>query len=163
MVTPESIQTDIANGLSRMRPVKGRLQLRSARQGAWIIDDSYNANPSSLEAAIDVLEALGGRRFLVLGEMGELGDFSREAHLEAGRYARAHGVERLFAVGEATKLSVESFGEGAAWHDDAATVIEAVGRELASDVRVLVKGSRSNRLERVVAALESEPSVGGVH
>jgi len=154
---------DIANGLSRMRPVKGRLQLRSARQGAWIIDDSYNANPSSLEAAIDVLEALGGRRFLVLGEMGELGDFSREAHLEAGRYARAHGVERLFAVGEATKLSVESFGEGAAWHDDAATVIEAVGRELASDVRVLVKGSRSNRLERVVAALESVPSVGGVH
>ena len=154
---------DIANGLSRMRPVKGRLQLRSARQGAWIIDDSYNANPSSLEAAIDVLEALGGRRFLVLGEMGELGDFSREAHLEAGRYARAHGVERLFAVGEATKLSVESFGEGAAWHDDAATVIAAVGRELASDVRVLVKGSRSNRLERVVAALESEPSVGGVH
>ncbi|MEY2625991.1 MAG: UDP-N-acetylmuramoyl-tripeptide--D-alanyl-D-alanine ligase [Gammaproteobacteria bacterium] len=153
----------IATGLSRMRPVKGRLQLRSARQGAWIIDDSYNANPSSLQAAIDVLEALGGRRFLVLGEMGELGNFSREAHLEAGRYARSHGVERLFAVGEATKRSVESFGEGAVWHDDAAALTEAVSRELASDVRVLVKGSRSNRLERVVAALESVSSPVGVH
>jgi len=137
--------------------------LRGARQDAWIIDDSYNSNPSSLQAAIDVLEALGGRRFLVLGEMGELGDFSREAHLEAGRYARAHGVERLFAVGEATKLSVESFGAGAAWYADSAAVAEDVGRELASDVRVLVKGSRSNRLERVVAALESVSSAGGMH
>jgi UDP-N-acetylmuramoyl-tripeptide--D-alanyl-D-alanine ligase len=99
----------------------------------------------------------------VLGEMGELGDFSREAHLEAGRYARAHGVERLFAVGEATKLSVESFGEGAAWHADTASVAEAVSQELASDVRVLVKGSRSNRLERVVAALESVPSSVEMH
>lgn len=153
----------IARGLARMRAVKGRLQLRAARQGAWIIDDSYNANPSSLQAAIDVLEALGGRRFLVLGEMGELGEFSREAHLEAGRYARTHGVERLFAVGEATRLSVESFGEGAAWHADTAAVAEAVGRELAADVRVLVKGSRSNRLERVVAALEVAPSAGEMH
>ncbi|MFM7396088.1 MAG: UDP-N-acetylmuramoyl-tripeptide--D-alanyl-D-alanine ligase [Gammaproteobacteria bacterium] len=154
---------DIATGLARMRAVKGRLQLRSAHQGAWIIDDSYNANPSSLQAAIDVLEALGGRRILVLGEMGELGDYTREAHLEAGRYARAHGVERLFAVGEAAKHAVDSFGEGAAWHSDTAAVAEAVGRELAADVRVLVKGSRSNRLERVVAALESVPAAGGMH
>lgn len=154
---------DIARGLARMQAVKGRLQLRAAHRGAWVIDDSYNANPSSLQAAIDVLESLGGRRLLVLGEMGELGDFSREAHLEAGRYARAHGVERLYAVGEATKSSVESFGEGAAWHADTTAVAEAVARELAADVRVLVKGSRSNRLERVVAALESTPSVGEMH
>lgn len=154
---------DIARGLARMQAVKGRLQWRAAHRGAWIIDDSYNANPSSLQAAIDVLECLGGRRLLVLGEMGELGDFSREAHLEAGRYARAHGVERLYAVGEATKSSVESFGEGAAWHADTAAVAEAVERELAADVRVLVKGSRSNRLERVVAALESTPSAGEMH
>jgi len=162
-ITAGATLDDVAKGLARMRPVKGRLQLCGARSGAWIIDDSYNANPSSLQAAIDVLEALGGRRFLVLGEMGELGNFSREAHLEAGRYARAHGVERLFAVGEATKLSVESFGEGGVWHDDTAAVAEEVGRELAADVRVLVKGSRSNRLERVVAALESVPSAGGMY
>lgn len=154
---------DIATGLARMRAVAGRLQWREARAGAWIIDDSYNANPSSLQAAIDVLESVAGRRFLVLGEMGELGNFARDAHRDAGRYARAHGVERLFGVGEATRLAVESFGEGASWFADTAALAEAVDRELAADVRVLIKGSRSNRLERVVAALELMPSAGGMH
>lgn len=155
--------TEVAAGLARMRAVPGRLQWRAARTGAWIIDDSYNANPSSLQAAIDVLEAQGGRRFLVLGEMGELGSFSREAHIEAGRYARAHGVERLFGVGAASRLAVESFGEGASWHADTGALAEAVAAALTADVRVLVKGSRSNRLERVVAALASEPAAAGVH
>ena len=162
---------EISSGLARMRPVAGRLQLRAAREGAWLIDDSYNANPSSLEAAIDVLESLGGRRVLVLGEMAELGAFSREAHLEAGRYARDHGVARLFALGEATRHAVESFGAGASWHADVADLIAAVERELASGTRVLVKGSRMNRLERVVAALEQgvsradarEAAAEGVH
>jgi UDP-N-acetylmuramoyl-tripeptide--D-alanyl-D-alanine ligase len=90
----------------------------------------------------------------VLGEMAELGSYTREAHLEAGRYARAHGVERLYAVGEATRLAVEAFGEGAAWYADTGALSAALVRELAADVRVLVKGSRMNRLERVVAALE---------
>jgi UDP-N-acetylmuramoyl-tripeptide--D-alanyl-D-alanine ligase len=157
----------IAAGLARMRPVQGRLQWRAAHGGGWIIDDSYNANPSSLQAAIDVLEAVGGRRFLVLGEMAELGAFARDAHLEAGRYARAHGVERLFAIGEATRLAVESFGAGAAWYADADSLAAAVAGELAADVCVLVKGSRMNRLERVVRALESEPesaaTTAGVH
>lgn len=153
----------VASGLARMRPVAGRLQLRALRSGAWIIDDSYNANPSSLHAAIDVLEALGGRRFLVFGEMGELGSFSHDAHVEAGRYARAHGVERLFATGEAAKLTVASFGDGAAWYADTASLSGAVGDAIAPEVRVLVKGSRSNRLERVVAALDSARAAGGVH
>jgi UDP-N-acetylmuramyl pentapeptide synthase len=147
------------------------LQLRAARAGAWLIDDSYNANPSSLEAAIDVLESLGGRRLLVLGEMAELGAFAREAHLEAGRYARDHGVARLFALGEASRHAVETFGAGASWHADVADLTAAVERELASDTRVLIKGSRMNRLERVVAALEQstaradvhEPAAEGVH
>ena len=162
---------DISSGLARMRPVAGRMQLRAARAGAWLIDDSYNANPSSLEAAIDVLESLSGRRLLVLGEMAELGTFSREAHLEAGRYARDHGVARLFALGEATRHAVDSFGAGASWHADVADLTAAVERELASDTRVLVKGSRMNWLERVVAALEQgasradsrEPAAEGVH
>lgn len=149
----------VAEGLARMRAVPGRLQWRAAEAGGWIIDDSYNANPSSLQAAIDVLEALGGRRFLVLGEMGELGNYSREAHVEAGRYARAHGVERLFGVGAATRLAVESFGEGARWYADTTALAEEVTAALAPDVRVLVKGSRSNRLERVVTALERKPAV----
>lgn len=157
----------IASGLARMRPVQGRLQWRVACSGGWIIDDSYNANPSSLQAAIDVLEAVGGRRFLVLGEMAELGAFASDAHVEAGRYARAHGVERLFAIGEATRLAVESFGAGAVWYADADALATAVARELAADVCVLVKGSRMNRLERVVRALESVPesaaTPAGVH
>ena len=153
----------VASGLDRVRPVPGRLQWRPARAGGWLIDDSYNANPSSLRAAIDVLAAVGGRRLLVLGEMGELGSFSREAHLEAGRYARLRGVERLFGLGEATRLAVESFGNGGSWHADALELAAQVAAVLAPDVRVLIKGSRANRLERVVAALEAPPVDQGVH
>lgn len=156
---------DVAAGLAHMRPVPGRLQWRAAQGGGWILDDSYNANPSSLEAAIDVLESVGGRRLLVLGEMAELGSFTRDAHLEAGRYARAHGVDRLFALGEATRFAVEGFGPGATWFADADTLAAAVARELAAGVCVLVKGSRMNRLERVVNALEivGGAKTAGVH
>ncbi len=156
---------DVAAGLAHMRPVPGRLQWRAAQGGGWILDDSYNANPSSLEAAIDVLESVGGRRLLVLGEMAELGSFTRDAHLEAGRYARAHGVDRLFALGEATRFAVEGFGPGAIGFADADTLAAAVARELAAGVCVLVKGSRINRLERVVNALEivGGAKTAGVH
>ena len=144
---------DVAAGLARLEPVPGRLVLRPAAGGAWLIDDSYNANPSSLLAAIEVLGALEGRRWLVLGEMGELGSHSTAAHTEAGRQARAHGIERLFALGERASLAARSFGEGASRHDDALELAAAVRAGLAPDVRVLVKGSRMNRLERVVDAL----------
>lgn len=127
--------------------------LRPAIAGAWLIDDSYNANPSSLQAAIDVLAALEGRRWLVLGDMGELGEYAIEAHAEAGRYARTHGVERLFTVGPLAARAAQTFGEGASEHADATALAAAVRADLAADVRVLVKGSRSNRLERVVDAL----------
>ena len=143
----------VATGLARMRAVAGRLVLRPAIAGAWLIDDSYNANPSSLQAAIDVLAALEGRRWLVLGDMGELGEYAIEAHAEAGRYARTHGVERLFTVGPLAARAAQTFGEGASEHADATALAAAVRADLAADVRVLVKGSRSNRLERVVDAL----------
>jgi UDP-N-acetylmuramoyl-tripeptide--D-alanyl-D-alanine ligase len=149
---------EVAAGLAKMRPVPGRLVLRPAASGAWLVDDSYNANPSSLQAAIDVLAALEGRRWLVLGDMGELGSHAVEAHVEAGRYARAHGVERLFAVGALAALAARAFGEGGSEHGDVADCAAAVRADLADDVRVLVKGSRSNRLERVVDALS--PATG---
>lgn len=147
---------EVAAGLARMRPVPGRLVLRAASAGAWLIDDSYNANPSSLEAAIDVLAALEGRRWLVLGDMGELGAHAVEAHIEAGRYARAHGIERLFAVGALAARAARAFGEGGSEHADVVDCAAAVRAGLADDVRVLIKGSRSNRLERVVEALSPE-------
>ncbi len=149
----------IAAGLASVRPVPGRLQLKRAARGAWILDDSYNANPSSVRAGIEVLGSLSGRRWLVLGDMAELGDFGPEAHAEIGTLARQHGLERLFAVGPLAALAVERFGAGAQWFPDSQALTEALLGALASEtveVSVLVKGSRVNRLERVVAALVSD-------
>ena len=103
------------------------------------------------------LAALEGRRWLVLGDMGELGEHAIEAHAEAGRYARTHGVERLFTVGPLAARAAQTFGEGASVHADAVELAAAVRADLAVDVRLLVKGSRSNRLERVVDALLPGP------
>ena len=148
----------IVAGLGAVQPVKGRLQLKKSRHGAVLIDDSYNANPSSVHAGIEVLEQLeGGRKWLVFGQMGELGDFSADAHTEIGTFARAHGVERLFAVGNDAQLTVRSFGAGAEWFADTAALSLAVDAGLTPDVRLLVKGSRSNRLEKVIEALGGVP------
>lgn len=148
---------DVAAGLARMRAVAGRLQWRAALQGASLIDDSYNANPSSMHAAIDVLESIEGRRWLVMGDMAELGTHAVDAHIEAGRYARAHGVEKLFAIGALTPHAVKAFGAGAVWFPDVASLSSTVAAGLSPAVRVLVKGSRMNRLERVVDALVTAP------
>jgi UDP-N-acetylmuramoyl-tripeptide--D-alanyl-D-alanine ligase len=140
-------------GLGAMQPVSGRLQPGRTQQGARLLDDSYNANPSSMRAGIDVLAGLGGRPWLVMGDMGELGDHARDSHVEIGRYARERGVQRVFATGPLSMLAVESFGSGATWYPDTESLARAVNEELSADVSLLVKGSRSNRLERVVARL----------
>jgi UDP-N-acetylmuramoyl-tripeptide--D-alanyl-D-alanine ligase len=152
---------DIARGLAAMRPVPGRLQFKRAASGAWIIDDSYNANPSSVQAAIEVLATLTGSRWLVFADMGELGDYATESHRQVGVQAKAAGIERLFATGTAAQLAVASFGAGASWFPDTTELAAALTAELSriepgfspAEVRILVKGSRFNRLERVVAAL----------
>jgi UDP-N-acetylmuramoyl-tripeptide--D-alanyl-D-alanine ligase len=156
----------IAQGLGSVHAVPGRLQFKQTAGGAWLIDDSYNANPSSVRAAIQVLAALGGRRWLVLGDMGELGDFAAEAHSEIGEFARAQGIERLYATGTLMARAVESFGAGAYWFADVTALggaLDAALRESAAEVRVLVKGSRFNRLERVVDALTGSTGAGGAH
>ncbi len=145
--------TDVAAGLGAMRAVKGRLQLRRTRHGAWLIDDSYNANPSSVRAGLTVLSELDGRRWLVLGDMAELGSFAEASHRETGELARSLGVERLYAFGPLAALAAEAFGVGAQRYEDAEQLTRALEAELGPDVRLLVKGSRSNRLERVVDAL----------
>jgi UDP-N-acetylmuramoyl-tripeptide--D-alanyl-D-alanine ligase len=143
----------VAAGLAAARAVSGRLQFKTARGGAWLIDDSYNANPSSLRAAIDVLAELGGRCWLVLGDMAELGDHAAASHRDAGRYARARGIERLYAHGALAALAAREFGVGAQCFDSIEPLVGALQSELGPEVRLLIKGSRSNRLERVVAAL----------
>ena len=153
--------SEIASGLGSMRPVAGRLQFKRAASGAWIIDDSYNANPSSVAAAIEVLAQLDGRRWLVFADMGELGDYATESHRQVGVQAKAAGIERLFATGTLARLSVETFGAGASWFADNSKLAAGLSAELTPtqsgsatvDVRMLVKGSRFNRLEQVVAAL----------
>jgi UDP-N-acetylmuramoyl-tripeptide--D-alanyl-D-alanine ligase len=144
---------DVVAGLGAMQPVGGRLTPRRTKQGAHLIDDSYNANPSSMRAGVDVLTGLPGEPWLVMGDMGELGDQAEASHVQIGEYARQHGVRRLFATGPLSRLAAKSFGAGASWHADTAALAQAVDTELSAAVTLLVKGSRSNRLERVVASL----------
>ena len=156
----------IAAGLATVRAVPGRLQFKQTRGGAWLIDDSYNANPSSVRAAIEVLAGLDGRKWLVLGDMGELGEFATEAHSSIGEFARDQGIERLYASGALMARAVESFGAGARWYPDTTALTAALSEALAGAgpaVRLLVKGSRFNRLERVVDALTGHAATGSHH
>jgi UDP-N-acetylmuramoyl-tripeptide--D-alanyl-D-alanine ligase len=154
----------IAAGLAAVHAVPGRLQFKQSRSGAWLIDDSYNANPSSVRAAIEVLASLSGRKWLVLGDMGELGSFAAEAHADIGEFARAQGIERLYATGPLMQRAVDSFGAGARWFGSAAELTAAVDEALRGagpEARLLIKGSRFNRLERVVDALTGSAQAGG--
>ncbi len=145
----------VAPGLRTLRAVPGRLQFKTTTGGAWLIDDSYNANPSSVRAGIETLAQLDGRKWLVLGDMAELGSHAESSHAEIGAFAREHGVERLFAMGTLAALAAESFGSGGQYFADAAAITDAL-RDATPDVRMLVKGSRVNRLERVVDALTQQ-------
>jgi len=153
----------IVVGFAAMKTVAGRLELKPAINGAFLVDDSYNANPSSLKAGLDALRGFAGVRWLVLGEMKELGDSTDELHAEVGRYARQSGIQRLLAVGESSRFAVEAFGPGGRWFADLDALIAEARASLTSGVAVLVKGSRANRLERVSAALSAWPSATNGH
>jgi UDP-N-acetylmuramoyl-tripeptide--D-alanyl-D-alanine ligase len=145
----------IGEGLTAFRPYTGRLQVKRAAGGATVIDDSYNANPDSVRAAIDVLASCPPPTALVLGDMGEVGEHGAEFHREVGAYARSKGVSQLLALGEATKHAVDAFGAGAR---HLATVDEIISNLEANTV--LVKGSRFMKMERVVAALTGMAEAG---
>jgi UDP-N-acetylmuramoyl-tripeptide--D-alanyl-D-alanine ligase len=144
---------DITLGLADFRAVAGRLQLKAGTRGSWIIDDSYNANPSSVRAALEVMRSLSGATWLVLGDMAELGEVSHDSHAHIGSYARDCGIKRLFAMGPLSSRAVETFGPGGEWFADADSLTRRLQAELSPGVTVLIKGSRINRLERVVQAL----------
>jgi len=147
----------IVAGLAGVRPVAGRMQLKRAACGAWIVDDSYNANPTSAIAGLEVLATLPGERWLVLGEMAELGDMAGQGHSDVGAAARRAGVSRLYAIGPTTPRAVRAFGPGGRWFPDADALLESLAAGLSPGVTLMVKGSRVNRLERVVVALEEPP------
>jgi len=153
----------IKEGFAAMRPVGGRLELKPAIGGAYLIDDSYNANPSSLKAGLDALQMRGGRRWLILGDMMELGPESDALHAEVGRYAQACGIERLFAVGTHTRHAVDAFGPGAQWFSSLDALVEQAKAEIEPQITLLIKGSRSNRLERAAQALSLNPSSSSTH
>ncbi|MGQ0699133.1 MAG: UDP-N-acetylmuramoyl-tripeptide--D-alanyl-D-alanine ligase [Panacagrimonas sp.] len=146
----------IAQGLARVEAAQGRVVWKLTPQGARLIDDSYNANPTSMNAGLELLAQQTGQRWAVLGAMAELGASSSALHESCGARARELGIERLCVIGSAGEHYARGFGAGAERFDD----VEALSRSLSADLRegvtVLVKGSRSARMERVVAALCGE-------
>jgi UDP-N-acetylmuramoyl-tripeptide--D-alanyl-D-alanine ligase len=153
-------------GLSAFRPLAGRLEAKTAAEGAAVIDDTYNANPDSVRAAIAVLARARGTRWLVLGDMGEVGNQGIAFHREIGEYARAAGIDRLLTTGSLAAHAVASFGPGGEHFDDIDALIAATDAKLrangASSITLLVKGSRFMRMERVVDALTGA-AAGGSH
>ena len=160
----------IAAGLEKFGGVAGRLQRKAARRGAVVIDDTYNANPASMRAAIGVLAQSGmenpdGKRVLVLGDMGELGANAAAFHAEIGTEARYAGIEKLYALGALSVNAVRAFGCGAEHFERIEDLQDTLEKELEEDTTVLVKGSRFMKMERVVeylvGAIDELPSMRG--
>lgn len=150
----------IVVALGSAEAVAGRLVRYTVAEGAVLIDDSYNANPGSLNAAIDTLAAGGGDRWLVLGDMRELGTDGAAMHAQAGVRAKSAGISRLYALGALSAAAADAFGNGARRFDTHDALIEALRADLHADARVLVKGSRGSAMDRVVTALRTTEGTG---
>ncbi|SEJ38310.1 UDP-N-acetylmuramoyl-tripeptide--D-alanyl-D-alanine ligase [Azotobacter beijerinckii] len=142
----------IQSGLESLQPVKGRAVAQLAPSGVRVIDDSYNANPASMCAAIDILAGFSGHTVLVLGDMGELGAWAEEGHRQVGAYA-AGKVDTLYAVGPLMAHAVAAFGDKGRHFADQASLLEALRREQHPDTTILIKGSRSAAMDKIVSAL----------
>ncbi len=148
----------IVAGLSGFGGVKGRLQKKPALHGSIFIDDTYNANPDSVKAALAVLAQQPGRRVLVLGDMGELGTDAAAMHAQIGLAARAAGIDRLLALGDLSRETVAAFGAGAMHFERIQELLAELENELTADTTVLVKGSRFMQMERVVQSFIENPA-----
>jgi len=152
-VSMESVRA----GLTAFRGIKGRLQRCVGLHGATVLDDTYNANPDSVRAGIDVLAATVGRKILVLGDMGEIGEMTGQFHDEIGGYAKSQGVDRLLAFGESSALAAHNFGSGGEHFRKLEELVARLDAEMDPETIVLVKGSRFMRMERVVDAITEAP------
>ena len=148
-IPPHAMQ----EGLNRFQGVPGRLQRRAGMNGAVVIDDTYNANPESMKAALAVLSLETGRRVFVMGDMGELGDAAGDLHAEVGRFARELKIDELFALGPLGARAVEAFGPGARHFDELEALVQALRDRARAGTAILVKGSRFMQMERVADAL----------
>ena len=144
---------DVAQGLQGFAGVKGRLQVKQAANGAKVIDDTYNANPDSMKAALDVLQHAGTNTVFVMGDMGELGADAEAMHMQIGRYAKERGIGKLYALGNFTQAAVQAFGAQAQHFASVEALVAALQADTTADNVVLVKGSRFMQMERVVNAL----------
>lgn len=145
-------------GLESVNHVEGRLRLRQHFAGGDLIDDTYNANPASLKAALDVLASVGGDRRLVMGDMLELGDNAEEFHREAGSQARQAGIGRIYAIGKLSEATAKEFGRGAKHYMSHEEIVSDLVAEVDSGTTILVKGSRGMKMEQVVHKLIGESS-----
>lgn len=143
----------IKTGLERMKAVPGRLCLRPGVEGAQILDDTYNANPASVIAGIDVLAARPGRRIIVLGDMFELGSEARALHEQVGDHARRRGIDELHGFGDMSEAAVAAFGPAGVHHRSREDLVRRLRAEAGADTTFLIKGSRRMRMEEVVEAL----------
>ncbi|OQW73344.1 MAG: UDP-N-acetylmuramoylalanyl-D-glutamate--2,6-diaminopimelate ligase [Proteobacteria bacterium ST_bin11] len=143
----------IKQALEQLQPVTGRMQPLVGRKGNIVIDDTYNANPSSLKAALDVLTTSGNEAWLALGAFGELGPDSPAIHREMGELIKAKAVKRLFATGALAKHTVEAFGDGGQFFDNQEQLIDTLTQAVTGKETLLVKGSRAQKMENVVAAM----------
>lgn len=145
---------EIADALAGFANIKGRLQCKAGLRGATVIDDTYNANPDSMKAALDVLAALPAPRIFVMGDMGELGDSEAPAmHAEIGRYARDKGIEAAYFVGDFSVEAAEAFGAAGLWFAAKDPLMQVLAHDMPQNASVLVKGSRFMAMEEVVSAL----------
>lgn len=160
-VTATGVPLEVcAQALARFVAVKGRLQFKTGLRGTMLIDDTYNANPDSVRAAIDVLALTPGRKLLVLGDMGEVGAQGAAFHEEIGAYARTAGVDGFYALGELAAVAARSFGSGARHYPRIEDLLADVEKALGPQTALLVKGSRFMQMERVVGSFEV-PAAGG--
>ena len=150
---------DIKAGMEKLKQISGRLEIKKGINGACVLDDTYNANPDSLTAGIQVLKDHGGERVLVLGDMAELGEASKEIHKQVGELAKQVGISRVFALGALTKKTVKSFGKPGKHFKDHQDLIEALQDCMHSDMTILVKGSRSMHMEQIVSGITKQRAV----
>lgn len=148
----------IMQALNEFTSVKGRLEFYRVTDKLTVIDDTYNANPASLSAGIDVLNELPGKHWLVLGDMGELGNEARRVHFDAGMKARTSGVTRLLTIGEASQHAADAFGENAQIFTDKDELVSYIKKHQSDELGILVKGSRFMHMEQIVKSLIEETS-----
>jgi UDP-N-acetylmuramoyl-tripeptide--D-alanyl-D-alanine ligase len=144
---------DVVDGLQLYKSEKGRMCEKRSLNGVRVLDDTYNANPGSVRAAIDVLSACTGKKVLVLGDMGELGEFSKDSHRQIGCYAKQKNIDSVYTCGPLSSIAADTFGMGAFSFNDKQVLVTELKRVIDTNTTVLVKGSRTAKMEDIVKEL----------